>query len=106
MRWVVAGCILSVVSTDRPKWDCHRLLVWSVALGFEPGKRQQDRRARTAASDPDEAERFLARLDPDILWQMVIDSSPASDLAVYQDSELERTCRRCLREPFAAGSAD
>ncbi len=57
------------------------------------------------ASDPDEAERFFATLDADTMWQMVIDSSPASDLAVYQDPEFERTYRCCLKEAFAPGPA-
>ncbi|WP_280759243.1 alpha/beta fold hydrolase [Prescottella agglutinans] len=55
------------------------------------------------ASDPDEAERFFATLDADTMWQMVIDSSPASDLVVYRDPEFERIYRRCLGEAFAAG---
>lgn len=55
------------------------------------------------ASDPDAAERFFATLDADTMWQMVIDSSPASDLAVYRDPAFERIYRRCLREAFAPG---
>lgn len=57
------------------------------------------------ASDPDEAERFFATLDADTMWQMVIDSSPASDLAVYRDPTFERIYRRCLREAFTSGPA-
>lgn len=55
------------------------------------------------ASAPDDAERFFATLDADAMWQMVIDSSPASDLAVYRAPEFERIYRRCLREAFAQG---
>lgn len=57
------------------------------------------------ASDPDEAERFFATLDADTMWQMVIDSSPESDLAVYRDATFERVYRRCMREAFAQGPA-
>nr|WP_211243108.1 alpha/beta hydrolase [Rhodococcus oryzae] len=57
------------------------------------------------ASDPDEAERFFATLDADTMWQMVIDSSPASDLAVYRDPTFECLYRRSLREAFAPGPA-
>ncbi|WP_227998670.1 alpha/beta fold hydrolase [Nocardia australiensis] len=57
------------------------------------------------ASDPDDAESFFATLAPDTMWQMVIESSPASDLAVYRDPTFERSYRRCLREAFAPGPA-
>lgn len=55
------------------------------------------------ASDPDEAERLFATLDADTMWQMVVDSSPESDLAVYRDPEFERIYRRCLSEAFSPG---
>lgn len=57
------------------------------------------------ASDPDAAERLFATFDADALWQMVIDSSPASDLAVYRDPAFERSYRGSMLEAFAPGPA-
>ncbi|MFI6433240.1 alpha/beta fold hydrolase [Rhodococcus oryzae] len=57
------------------------------------------------ASDPDAAERLFATFDADAMWQMVIDTSPASDLAVYRDPAFERAYRGSMREAFAPGPA-
>ncbi|RDI16883.1 pimeloyl-ACP methyl ester carboxylesterase [Rhodococcus sp. AG1013] len=57
------------------------------------------------ASDPDAAERLFATFDADAMWQMVIDSSPASDLAVYRDPTFEASYRSSMREAFAPGPA-
>ncbi|WP_050066693.1 alpha/beta fold hydrolase [Rhodococcus sp. RD6.2] len=55
------------------------------------------------ATDPGAAERIFATFDADAMWQMVIESSPASDRAVYRDPVFEHSYRGSLREAFAPG---
>lgn len=57
------------------------------------------------ANDPVAAEEFFAGFDAGAMWRMVVDASPASDLAVYRDAAFASAYRRALDEAFAQGSA-
>ncbi|SHL45775.1 Pimeloyl-ACP methyl ester carboxylesterase [Streptomyces yunnanensis] len=59
---------------------------------------------RTAA-DPRGAEEFFAGFTADAMAHLVRTSSPACDLAVYQDPGFDAAYRRALDEGFAQGAA-
>lgn len=58
-----------------------------------------------AVRDPSCAEEFFAAFDADAMWGMVMDSSPACDLAVYREDGFSAAYRHALSEGFAQGAA-
>ncbi|MFI0480921.1 alpha/beta fold hydrolase [Actinomadura sp. 9N215] len=55
------------------------------------------------ACDPAGAEAFFAGFSADTMWDIVMDTSPECDLAVYQDPGFAAAYRRALDEGFAQG---
>ncbi|MFI9406168.1 alpha/beta fold hydrolase [Nocardia sp. NPDC052316] len=57
-----------------------------------------------AARDADEAERFFAEFTAAAMWDMVIETSAPSDVAVYRQPRFAAAYRRALAEAFAPGA--
>lgn len=55
--------------------------------------------------EPDAAERVFADFGPDRLWDLVMRSSPACDLKVYQEPGFAAAYREALEEGFRQGAA-
>jgi pimeloyl-ACP methyl ester carboxylesterase len=57
------------------------------------------------ASDPAAAEAVFAGIDPEAMWKLVTERSPASDLAVYTAPAFRAAYRRAMDEAFGQGPA-
>nr|WP_281382775.1 alpha/beta hydrolase [Actinomadura verrucosospora] len=56
-----------------------------------------------AVTDPEAAAANFAGFTPQAMWDMVMDNSPACDLAVYQEESFAAAYRRALQEAFVQG---